>query len=401
MSSSESGDMLSSLAVSRRSAHKSDARAGEGRSVSSPAASPSSAGGGRKGGLARANRERAALSASLNKSQSVQEQMSAYMKKTALVVSERVEDGAAVMVKALRGPEHDHSEQIDDVQLASLDYDNFLDYVYDKQLEDDATNSGRHRIVLLLLRFAITVLIAFVTAMLMYFVNTVVRWASAKRIDTTVQLIATGYEAAAYFSFVFASIAITAVAAFMCTVIAPHARGGGVPYLFAYLNGTNVYEYFTFRIVAVKVCALAFTIAGGLTLGMEGPFVYIGRRRGAAAVQRVGSAACRGERAVQSHTAQHQRGARIHGVRTGGGAVGRLLRSHRRHPVRYGGRRVLSYYQHRIAHIRLFDVRSVLQGPVVQNGWSVAHLHHQPDRPYVGELTPTSRGRCRRCWPSL
>ena len=274
--------MLSSLSVSRPRAANRAAAAG--RTVSavkqiSPASSPSSASGssgGSGGSLARANRERAALSASLNKSQSMQEQMSAYVKKTAAVVSERVEDGAASMVKVLRGPEHDQSQQIDDAQLASLDYDNFLDYVYDKQLEDDQASGRKHRTVLLLLRFAITVLIAFVTAMLMYFVDTLVHWASAKRIDTTVQLIATGYSAAAYFSFVFASIAITAVASFLCTVIAPHARGGGVPYLFAYLNGTNVYEYFTFRIVAVKVCALAFTIAGGLTLGMEGPFVYIG-----------------------------------------------------------------------------------------------------------------------------
>ena len=275
VSPSESADVLSSLSVSRRAAgSRSDGRPGG--KHASPASSPSSSGSHSRD-LVRANRERAALSAAaMNKSQSMQEQMSAYMKKTALVVSERVEDGAAVMVKALRGPEHDQSAQIDDAQLASLDYDNFLDYVYDKQLEEDEASSRRHRISLLLLRFAITVLIAFVTAMLMYFVNTVVRWASAKRIDTTVQLIATGYSAAAYFSFVFASIAITAVASFMCTVIAPHARGGGVPYLFAYLNGTNVYEYFTFRILAVKVCALAFTIAGGLTLGMEGPFVYIG-----------------------------------------------------------------------------------------------------------------------------
>ena len=279
-STGESSDVLSSLRNAPRpgSAHKDNRVGGK---QPSPASSPSSAlGSGSSGShvrdLARANRERAALSASLNKSQSVQDAMSAYVRKAAVQVSERVEDGAASVVKVLRGPEHDHTGQIDDAQLASLDYDNFLGLVYDKQLEDDAEGSGRHRLILLALRFALTVLIAFITAMLMYFVNSVVHWASAKRIDTTVRLIATGYSAAAYFSFVAASIAITAVASFMCTVIAPHARGGGVPYLFAYLNGTNVYEYFTFRIVAVKVCALAFTIAGGLTLGMEGPFVYIG-----------------------------------------------------------------------------------------------------------------------------
>ena len=199
----------------------------------------------------------------------------AYVKRTAALVNERVEDGAATVVKALRGPEQDERLQVQDVQMESLNYDNLLDYVNERSLvEGGEGRAAAH--ALLLLKVLMTVSIAFVTAMLMYAVSSVVSWASARRINTTVQWIATGYSALAYFSFVLASICLTAVASFLCTVIAPHARGGGVPYLFAYLNGTNVSKYFTLRIVAVKVCALAFTIAGGLTLGMEGPFVYIG-----------------------------------------------------------------------------------------------------------------------------
>ena len=209
------------------------------------------------------------------KSASVHEQIEAYVKRTAVRVNARVESEAGRVVKALRGAEEDASQQVADVQMESLNYDNLLDYVNERAAQDEG-EQRRHVANLLLLKVAMTVLIAFTTAMLMYLVNSIVKWASAKRINTTVSLIASNYSALAYFSFVLASIAITAVSSFLCTVIAPHARGGGVPYLFAYLNGTNVLQFFTLRIVAVKVVALAFTIAGGLTLGMEGPFVYIG-----------------------------------------------------------------------------------------------------------------------------
>ena len=49
-----------------------------------------------------------------------------------------------------------------------------------------------------------------------------------------------------------------------------------MPYALSYLNGTNVAPYFSPRIVLVKTVSLIFTISGGLTLGMEGPFVFIG-----------------------------------------------------------------------------------------------------------------------------
>ena len=217
----------------------------------------------------------AAASATMAKSASVQEQIGSYVKRTAATVNARVEEEAERVVKALRGPEELTTGQVADVQMESLNYDNLLDYVNERAV-DDGAHQRRHRCSLLLLKVAMTVLIAFITAMLMYLVNGIVKWASAKRVNTTVSLIATNYSALAYFSYVLASIAITGVASFLCTVIAPHARGGGVPYLFAYLNGTNVLQFFTLRIVTVKVVALAFTIAGGLTLGMEGPFVYIG-----------------------------------------------------------------------------------------------------------------------------
>lgn len=198
------------------------------------------------------------------------DQLNAYVKRQAVRGMEKVEEEGEHLLDLLRDKQHGASSH---VQMDSMNYDNVLDYMHANEF---ASESATQRWTLIGLKSLITVLIAFVTAMMMYGVSVIVRWASEKRIDSTVSLIEEGYSAAAYFSFTIISLVITGVASLICTVFAPHARGGGVPYLFAYLNGTNVSHFFSFRTVASKVVALAFTIAGGLTLGMEGPFVYIG-----------------------------------------------------------------------------------------------------------------------------
>jgi H+/Cl- antiporter ClcA len=98
----------------------------------------------------------------------------------------------------------------------------------------------------------------------------------AYKVETVLELIEHGHTAEGYFVFLGLSLLFVLTAAGLVSVIAPFARGGGVPYVLAYLNGTNVMEYFSWRIVVVKTLSLVFTIAGGLTLGMEGPFVFIG-----------------------------------------------------------------------------------------------------------------------------
>ena len=193
--------------------------------------------------------------------------MNNFMRRQTRMIARTVDETASRAVELLRESHGAPVTQVEDAALETFDYDNANDYH-----REDKQNA----LIGAALKFAMTVLIAFVTAILMYLVSAIVKWASAKRIDNTVELIETGYTVSAFFSFFFISLVLTGVASFLCTVIAPQARGGGVPYLFAYLNGTNVAHFFTFRIVSIKVIALAFTIAGGLTLGMEGPFVYIG-----------------------------------------------------------------------------------------------------------------------------
>ena len=157
--------------------------------------------------------------------------------------------------------------------LETLDYDNHDDTMNELAIEK---SGALHTNYLLLLKVLMMILIGFVTAMLMYCVTQGVQLIFSNKISATTGLITAGQAAGAYFAFVAINLAITAVASSLVAIVAPHARGGGVPYALSYLNGTNVAPYFSPRIVLVKTVSLIFTISGGLTLGMEGPFVFIG-----------------------------------------------------------------------------------------------------------------------------
>ena len=157
--------------------------------------------------------------------------------------------------------------------LETLDYDNHDDTMNELAIDK---SGALHTHYLLLLKVLMMLLIGFVTAMLMYGVTQGVQLVFSNKIAATTGLIEAGQAAGAYFAFLFMNLGITAVASSLVAIVAPHARGGGVPYALSYLNGTNVAPYFSPRIVLVKAASLIFTISGGLTLGMEGPFVFIG-----------------------------------------------------------------------------------------------------------------------------
>ncbi len=90
------------------------------------------------------------------------------------------------------------------------------------------------------------------------------------QIETVLSMLSNNSNpAGAYFSLLFISLLFVLLSATLVAVAAPHARGGGVPYVLAYLSGTNVMEYFSLKIVLVKTLALIFTISAGVTLGME------------------------------------------------------------------------------------------------------------------------------------
>lgn len=153
--------------------------------------------------------------------------------------------------------------------LQSLNYDSYEDFLMTKQVK---VNSK----VMLVSKLLLTIFIAFVVSMCMYLVRLVVEPIMEGKFETTLELIADGKFGGAFFFFVAICVICVGAAASIVSFVAPLARGGGVPYVMAYLNGTNVRSHFAWRIVAVKTVTVGLVVAGGMTLGMEGPFVYIG-----------------------------------------------------------------------------------------------------------------------------
>lgn len=72
------------------------------------------------------------------------------------------------------------------------------------------------------------------------------------------------------------AIAYVIIPAFLVAFIAPGAGGSGIPELKAYLNGTNLPEVFTLKVLIAKVVGIVFAVSGGLICGKEGPMVHTG-----------------------------------------------------------------------------------------------------------------------------
>jgi len=176
---------------------------------------------------------------------------------------------------------HDHPmhrrHRVEDEQLATLNYDALEDYVAQTSLAgEDPKAAKRHGYVLTLLQLLLTMLIAFAIAITMYCVVHIFEFLNNARVDSTLNLIHQDRPYAAYFSLLGLSLLFAGMSATLIAYCAPQARGAGVPYVQAYLNGTNVSSYFCKRIVLIKILALGPAVASGMTVGMEGPFVFIG-----------------------------------------------------------------------------------------------------------------------------
>ena len=57
---------------------------------------------------------------------------------------------------------------------------------------------------------------------------------------------------------------------------APNAKGAGVHYVMAVLNGIHVPNAFSLNVVVVKAIATVLSVGSGLMIGPEGPLVHIG-----------------------------------------------------------------------------------------------------------------------------
>ena len=66
------------------------------------------------------------------------------------------------------------------------------------------------------------------------------------------------------------------VSAFFTVYWAPGAKGSGIPQLLGYMHGINIPNLFSLPIIVVKSIGAVLANAGGLCIGIEGPFAQIG-----------------------------------------------------------------------------------------------------------------------------
>lgn len=71
------------------------------------------------------------------------------------------------------------------------------------------------------------------------------------------------------------AVFFAATAAFLVKRFAPHAAGSGVPEIKTVLSGVVIRGYLSSWAFIIKIIGLAFSVASGLNLGKEGPFVHL------------------------------------------------------------------------------------------------------------------------------
>lgn len=171
--------------------------------------------------------------------------------------------------------QHEVEPTVSDSLLESLNYDAIEDYVTEQALANDP-RFEKHQLVMLALRGFYTILVGFITAMIGFFLSHSLDFFNDGKFEGTMEAIEEGRPFIGWLKMIGTCVGFTTVASWLCCTIAPEARGSGVPYVLGYINGSNMGGFFHWRTVVIKVLALLFTIAGGLTLGMEGPFIFIG-----------------------------------------------------------------------------------------------------------------------------
>lgn len=74
---------------------------------------------------------------------------------------------------------------------------------------------------------------------------------------------------------VFSSIFLLELACFASSWLTTDAQGSGIPEMKAVLSGVKLKNFMSFRTLSAKALAVVLAIAGGLSIGKEGPFVHI------------------------------------------------------------------------------------------------------------------------------
>ena len=123
------------------------------------------------------------------------------------------------------------------------------------------------------------------TALTALAINLTVENLAGVKFMTTSSLLVSHGAAASFAFFATINVSLAAAASAVTVLFAPAAAGSGIGDVKAYLNGVDVPGVLWARTLAAKVVGSAGSVASGLAVGKEGPFVHIGAAIAALASQ--------------------------------------------------------------------------------------------------------------------
>ena len=178
----------------------------------------------------------------------------------------------------------------------SLDYDLIENVIYLEHRHASRTRNRFHE----LQRWLAIFLIGLVTAMSGFFAGTSVSYLTDLKFSLVENLSnrtdcqqnqnnsqkISGYQMfkcmlEPYSAWLAWNIIFTTFGALLVTFIAPVAAGSGIPVVKCYLNGVKIPEVVRFKTYLVKLLGVVSSVAGGLAVGKEGPFIHCGAAIGA------------------------------------------------------------------------------------------------------------------------
>ncbi|PNW88649.1 hypothetical protein CHLRE_01g038700v5 [Chlamydomonas reinhardtii] len=155
----------------------------------------------------------------------------------------------------------------------SLDYEEYDDTVY---RADQAASSSLDSLLYSANKYLVCFAVGVVTALAAFAVNLAVENISGFKFWATLTIMERGDVLGSYLAYTAMNAALVGASVAITLYVGPAAAGSGIADVKAYLNGVDVPHIFHFNTLAAKVLGAIGSVAGGLAIGKEGPFVHAG-----------------------------------------------------------------------------------------------------------------------------
>jgi len=156
--------------------------------------------------------------------------------------------------------------------VESLDYEVYENEVY---CAEQARRTTLRTLSYMSMKWTLCLLTGTLVSVSVFFVNYAVENIAAVKFSYTFALMRTSYLAS-FLVYALFNCGLVLLAACLVVFCAPAAAGSGIPDVKAYLNGVDTPGVLLGRTLISKMLGCICSVAGGLAVGKEGPFVHVG-----------------------------------------------------------------------------------------------------------------------------